>query len=196
MAKYDITRNAEAVDALLERTENPLHRQILENWRRHMLLEISGNWPEIFAPDMTVREPDYRLLFDGVRTDLRGLDEVSSFYDGLTKGGRHVIVITNQNIVVNDGGFAQNVTLTQFYRGHELAEEGHQGLDDDKWYSSEIFVVEFWPYTDQGLLVGEYVAQMGPAIIREIDKSEVITPEESRAALEPLLRPLPVFQQA
>jgi hypothetical protein len=194
MAKYDITGNTEAVDSLLERTDNPLHRQILENWRRHMLLEISGNWPDIFAPDRTVRDPDYRMFLGGELTNLRGLDEVGSFYEGITKGGRHVIVITNQNIVVNDGGFAQNVSLTQFYRGHELAEEGHQGLDDDKWYSSEMFVVEFWPYTDQGLLVGEYVAQMGPAIIREIDESDVVTPDAARVALEPLLRPIPVFQ--
>lgn len=194
MPKYDITRNTEAVDSLLERTDNPLHRQILENWRRHMLLEISGNWPDIFVPEMTVRDPDYRMYLGGELTNLRGLDEVGSFYDGLTKGGHHVIVITNQNIVVNDGGFAQNVTLTQFFRGSELAEEGHQGLEDDKWYSAEMFVVEFWPYTDQGLLVGEYVAQMGPAVIREIDESEVITPEAARIALEPLLRPLPVLQ--
>lgn len=194
MPKFDITRNTEAVDALLARTENPLHRQILENWRRHMLLEISGNWPHIFDPDMTVREPDYRMYLGGELTELRGLDNVGGFYESITTGGRHVMVITNQNIVVNDLGFAQHVNLTQFFRGDELAEEGHEGYDDNKWYAAEMFVVEFWPYTDQGLLVGEYVAQMGPATIYEIDESDVVTPEQARAELEPLLRPLPVLQ--
>ncbi|MFI5426569.1 hypothetical protein [Aeromicrobium sp. UC242_57] len=193
MAKFDITRNTHAVDALLERTENPLHRQILENWRRHMLLEVSGNWEGILAPDMTVRDPDYRMSIGGKLEIMRGLDAVGAFYEGLVTGGGNVILLTNQEIVVTDNGYATNVNLTFFHQGHELAAQGHTGLDDDKWYTSEGFFVEFWPYTKEGLLVGEYVAQMSPPIIREVDEADVITPAEAKAALEPLIRPLPAY---
>jgi hypothetical protein len=58
-AKRDPAVTIEAADRLLETTENPLHRQILENYRRRAILDISGDWEVIFDPDMTVEEPLY-----------------------------------------------------------------------------------------------------------------------------------------
>ena len=49
------------VEELLQRTENPLHRAILENFRRHVHLEGSGQFDKITAPDMTVDNPVYRV---------------------------------------------------------------------------------------------------------------------------------------
>lgn len=42
MARIALERMCDNTDALLAGTENPLHRTILINWRRHSCLEIMG----------------------------------------------------------------------------------------------------------------------------------------------------------
>ena len=48
MIDLDVTQTNRAVDELLERTGNPRHRYLLENFHRHRLLEIAGRYEEIF----------------------------------------------------------------------------------------------------------------------------------------------------
>jgi hypothetical protein len=52
MPKFDITKLNVAIDKLLETTENPRHRFMLEAYSRHRYLEVAGRYEEIFAPDM------------------------------------------------------------------------------------------------------------------------------------------------
>ena len=49
--KADIRLLTLAADTLLETTTNPLHRRILENYRLHAMLEVSGRYHEIFVPE-------------------------------------------------------------------------------------------------------------------------------------------------
>ena len=65
MAKKDIAVTISAADRLLETTTDPLHRQILENYRRHAILEVCGLWEEIFTPEMTVEHPLYCFNVSG-----------------------------------------------------------------------------------------------------------------------------------
>ena len=48
----DITETNRAVRALIEVTENPRHRYLLEAYDRHRNLEHAGRFEEIFAPEM------------------------------------------------------------------------------------------------------------------------------------------------
>ena len=48
---YQVT---DPVTELLKVTEDPLHRAILENYRRHIHLELAGQYEQIVAPDMMV----------------------------------------------------------------------------------------------------------------------------------------------
>jgi hypothetical protein len=70
---------------------------------------------------------------------------------------------------------------------------GNSGPRCHAWYIRRAFLVEFWPYDDEGILLGEYAAEMGPPEIIPIDDSEVITFQEARDALTPLLRPLSAY---
>ncbi|MFF7633042.1 hypothetical protein ACFZB9_07795 [Kitasatospora sp. NPDC008050] len=61
--KEDITTLTRGADLLLDRTENPLHRRILENYRRHALLEVTGRWREVVHdPAMIVDHPVYHYI--------------------------------------------------------------------------------------------------------------------------------------
>lgn len=192
MPKLDIRNNVAAVDELLLTTENPLHRQILENWRRHSLLEVCGRWPEILSPELTVDEPHYRMYLNGTVTEYHGKEEVGRLYGSMTDGGHSVVVLTDQDMLVGDRGLAYKTWFNQYYTGADLVEQGHQA-DPDGSYIRRVYTIEFWKYDRDARLLGEYVAEMYPPEIVEIDPSEVISPAEARAILDPLNRALPVF---
>jgi hypothetical protein len=78
MLNYDITKLNAAVDRLLETTQNPRHRFILQVYARHRALEVSGRWEEIFAPDMMNPNPEYHFTQAGIHA--KGQDAVKSLY--------------------------------------------------------------------------------------------------------------------
>src|SRR5215467_9549336 len=53
---FDVTYLPRKIEQLIEQTEKPLHRAFLKNYLRHALLEISGYWEQILAPELTVPE--------------------------------------------------------------------------------------------------------------------------------------------
>jgi hypothetical protein len=189
--KMDITGIVSGVDDLLERTDDRLHRQILENFRRHALLEVSGKLEAILEPEMIVEEPHYVLQNGEETTELRGMDEVRAFYEELRENGEQVMVIRDEQFGVSDTGLAHNWEMNHYYRGENLAEKGVEGVDPDGYYIRRYREVGLWPYDSRGRLEGEHVSRIGPIETIEIPREAFITPEEARAELEPLIRPLP-----
>src|ERR1039458_9877179 len=61
MLGLDITETNVAVQRLIDVTENPRHRYMLEAYDRHRNLEHAGRYQEIFTPEMTVQRPVYRF---------------------------------------------------------------------------------------------------------------------------------------
>ncbi|HVV19945.1 MAG TPA: hypothetical protein VHF06_10950 [Pseudonocardiaceae bacterium] len=189
MTKLDITTLTRGADDLLLTTENPLHRQILLNYRRHALLEVSGLWQQIFVPAMTVDHPVYYLDANDTSETLDGLDQVSAFYTALTDSGTNVIVVRDEQIAVADWGFGSESWFNTYARGSALP-----GMDPDKFYLVRQLISMHWPYDDQARLIGEHVYEHAKLReITEIPESDFITPQEARQALAPLIRPLPPF---
>jgi hypothetical protein len=64
MAKYDITKTNLAIEKLLEVTDNPRHRFLLQAYHRHRYLEIAARYEEIFAPEMMTESSTYHMHVD------------------------------------------------------------------------------------------------------------------------------------
>jgi len=62
-------------------------------------------------------------------------------------------------------------------------------------YSSHIHMI--WPYDDRGRLIGEDVWEPDPdkAKIVKLDSADVLTTAQSRKLLDPLIKPLPSFDE-
>jgi hypothetical protein len=193
MAKLDITTTVQAQDRLLEVLENPLHRQIIENYRRHALLEILTRWEEILSPEMTVEEPVYILNVSGEGVNLRGRKAVGDFYRSWTLTGQSVIVTEDEEILVGDRGFGKEQFLNQYFRGEGLRKLGFDIDDPEGWYIKRVQLVSFWPYDERGRLIGEHGSSIGSPEVRKIPLDEVIFQDEVDRKLTPLLRPLPKF---
>jgi hypothetical protein len=193
LARRDIAETISAADKLLETTENLRHRAILENYRRHAILEICGEWEGIFAPDMMVEEPVYYFSitgFDGVVVD--GADAVKDVYRNLAETQTCVMLVENEHLWVDDWGFASDSNFVTYQRGHNLIEKGLE-VDDPSGYYREIqHFVMVWPYDEPARLIGERVYEDKPLHrIERIAREDFISLGDARERLLPLLRPLP-----
>ncbi len=192
MARPDITAVTAAADEALLTTENPLHRHILENYRRHAILEVTGNWEQIFTPEMTVEHPIYYLNTGGQSRTLDGYEQVAGFYASLADSGTSVIMLEDEQIAVADWGFASESAWSNYARGSAVPDG-----DPEKFYIVRKRLSMHWPYDQRGRMIGEHVYEHGAlADIVEIPGSEFITLDEARQKLLPLLRPLSVFDTA
>lgn len=202
MTKRDITTLTRAADEMLEVTENPLHRQILENYRRHAILEVTGNWDQIFTPEMTVEHPVYRVNGGGMSFTLDGLDQVQAFYQGLNTTETTVMVLEDEDIAVADWGFGSEAIFHTYVTGAAAASSFANGMggfeaDPERFYVSSRRLAMIWPYDERGRMIGEHVyVHDEDSDTVEVPESDFITFDEACEQLLPTLRPLPAFEPA
>jgi len=192
----DIGLNAAAHDRLLETLDNPRHRRIVANYRRHALLEVAGEWEPIFAPDMTIEIPVYILEFGATGGKIIRGTEVRDMYRQMKAVCANVIVVTDEQIAVSDSGFGQEAYFHQFLRGDVLRAMGDDVDDLDAWYRKTTMVASFWPYDERARLIGEHGGSIGPVEITQIPESEVITQAQAREKLLPIVNTLPAYDPA
>lgn len=85
MSRLDITKQNVAVEKVLENTDNPRHRYLLQSYLRHRYLESAGRWEEILDPSLTVDVPHYRFSLSGQDPfTLAGKDQVGMLYGHLS----------------------------------------------------------------------------------------------------------------
>jgi hypothetical protein len=190
--KRDITDLVRGADDLLRHTENPLHRRILENYRRHALLEVTGRWEEIFSPEMTVEHPVYFVNAGGTSATLDGFEQVAGFYRSLAGGGLNVIVLEDERIAVADWGFASESVFHTYTRGTAVPDADPEGF----FVISQVVSMN-WPYDARGRMIGEHVYEHADHMrVQEVPEAEFITAQEADEKLTPLLRPLTPFHPA
>jgi len=164
-----------AVEELLQRTENPLHRAMLENFRRHVHLEGSGQFDKITASDMTVDNPVYRVSWGDHPALIEGKEGVIGFYSNVTEA---VLWNSDDLIAVNDWGIADELTFNQLIKGSDLQNLGYKAESPDAYYHLRSRQAFIWPYNEKALLKGENLYEDKTSVeITQVDESELITPQ-------------------
>ena len=189
MAALDLTFWPDEIDALLAVTTDPHHRAILLNFRRHVLLEISGRWEEILTPDMTVEHPVYRMGgLSGAMTVYDGMDAVRALYRGLAEVGATVMMPIAEHMTVTDQGvIAEALPFGSFGHGAALAAAGLD-VDPDAHYLVEVNVMYIFEYDRDARLTAERNYVDGSSVVaRRLEPDEVITTAQARAFLAPYL---------
>lgn len=192
MSRFDITRTNIAVERLLETTDNPRHRWLLQAYNRHRYLEMAGRWQEIFAPEMTVEHPVYHFNVFGTSTVLDGAAAVQAVYDEWARTAQCVFYTDDETLAVGDNMIVSTATIYQQTPGAVLA-EASAPVDPDAYYLVANVEHMIWPYDDEGRLIGEDVWEIDESRRRIIplDPTEVLTVEMSAKLLDPLIVPLP-----
>jgi len=185
---FDVRNMTRTVDELLAATTSPRQRAILENFRRHAMLEVAGRWREILVPEMMVDHPVYRINEQGETLVLEGMQAVADFYQGLEEAGLTVFGAIEEYMAVADWGLAIHSFFGHHIPGYVLQAQGEDIDDPDAYYQLTHWQASFWPYDEHCKLIGEHIYEdLGSRKITKMDPAEVITPEQARAILAPML---------
>jgi hypothetical protein len=197
MAMSDIRKTNIAVERLLEVTENPRHRYMLEAYNRHRYLEMAGRYKEIFEPEMTVEHPVYRFDFFGEQLQLDGREQVEAVYREWTETDQCVFYTESEELAIGDSMIVSRSVLFQQVLGAALVEMGVEA-DGNAMYLSRARIVMVWPYDARCRLVGEDVweSDASERDFIKLEPSEVLTAEQAGERLEDLIKPLSSFEES
>ncbi len=195
MSRLDITKQNVAVEKVLERTDNPRHRYLLQAYLRHRYLESAGRWEEILEPSMTVDVPFYRFDLAGQEPfTLEGKEQVGMLYGHWTATDQCVFYVEDEDVAVGDHMVVGRGIGYQQTLGSELAAAGLD-VDPEAMYLKKSQIMMLWPYDDRCRLLGEDVWEFDTAEtgLFELDPADVLTAKQARELLDPFIKPLPTF---
>ncbi|WP_419229208.1 hypothetical protein [Gordonia sp. CPCC 205515] len=186
------------VDSLIDAETNPLHRTILINYRRHGLLEVSGRYEDLLAPNMTVAHPHYRIFEGGQGVILDGMEAVRAFYRQLEELDMLVMWTGKQSMAVHDWGFAGEAEFSQFVPGALLGDNVFDAVangvgSESRYDSGSFYLVRrtlafMWPYNQDGRMIGEHVYEDTESkVITKVNDDEVITASRAAELLAPII---------
>lgn len=193
MARFNITETNIAVERLLDVTENPWHRYLLEAYNRHRYLEMAGRYEEIFAPEMTVEHPVYRFSLIGQPPlKLAGREQVEAVYRQWTETDQHIFYAEDETLAVGDNMIVSRSILYQQTLGSALVHL-HVDADENAMYLTKSNIAMIWPYDERGRMIGEDVWEYDDADrdLIKLDPADVLTGEQANKLLEPLIKLLP-----
>jgi hypothetical protein len=181
-------------------------------------LEVAGRYEEIFAPEMMAPNPSYHFHYGAGAADLKGQENVKSLYRVWAETNQSIFYVDNEQVAVADNFIASVGTMHQQVWGKALtlgrvaahlpgfvsemimkkvlATKGIKA-DENAMYLYTNVIEMIWPYDDRGRLLGEDVWEPDPdkADVVKLDPAEVLTTAQSRKSLDPLIKPLPSFDE-
>ncbi|MCW3018459.1 MAG: hypothetical protein JWN10_767 [Solirubrobacterales bacterium] len=196
--ELDITNTNLAVRELIEVTDDPRHRYLLEAYDRHRNLEHAGRFEEIFTPEMTVERPVYRFNMIGAPpTMLEGREQVEPVYRLWAETNQSIFYNDSETVAVGDWMVVSTMVGYQQTLGSALVAGGIDA-EEDAMYLVRGRVAMIWPYDERGRLLGENVWEYDASehdLIR-LDPDDVLSTERSAELLAPLITPLPPFDDS
>ena len=187
--KFDVTEWPRQVEMHLAETRHPLHRAILKNYFRHLLLEVAGYWDQIIVPELTIDEPMYRV---GDRREMRilsGKAAVEGFYREAFETRQNVMGARTMNMCVGDFGVTTEAVWTHVVPGICLEDHGI-GADPGAHYLMTHHLFQIFTYTKDARpkLIAERIYDDPESYSYEkLDPADVVTPEMAREQLTPFL---------
>jgi len=196
--QLDVRDQNRAVEKQLEGTENPRHRYLLQAYLRHRYLESAGRYLEILEPELTVEHPVYRFsLLGQPRFTLEGREQVEALYRHWTETDQCVFYVEDEIVAVGDHMIVGRGIAYQQTLGSALVAAGVDA-DIDAMYLARSQIAMIWPYDDRCRLLGEDVWEFDDAerAYIKLDPADVLTAEQAGKLLEPLIEPLPAFDDS
>jgi len=186
---FDVTCLPRKIEQLIEQTEEPLHRAILKNYLRHALLEISGYWEQILAPELTVLEPTYRIAERGEVHVLVGQAAVKAFYRLVAETRTNVMAARTLNMCVGDFGVVTEAVWSHMTPAAMIRPGELEAVNDpEAYYLISHNIMQNFAYTQDAKLIGERVYDDAASYQYEkLEPGDVVTQEMARAQLAPFL---------
>jgi hypothetical protein len=186
---YDPGNLTRGIDAMIAQTTNARHLAILRNYRRHAILEVTGNWEQILTPEMTVTHPHYRITERGQTLVLDGIEQVSAFYATIAESGLAPLFgPIRERFMVGDWGLSSHGLWGHQLPGPVAVEQGIEVDDPDAFYYLTHWYASVWLYDEHCKLIGEHIFEdTGSRQSWKMDPADVISLDEAYARVQPYL---------
>jgi hypothetical protein len=174
--KIDPMRSLGPIDDLIARTTNPRHQAMLQNFRTHIIAEVTGDLETIMST--LVPEPVYHTYSTGSPPGGPvGQQQTRAFYQNMFDHGYNVLEKEIDRIYVCDDYIFNDGWMYTVFPGRELAARGLP-VDADGWYLYTNRTAAVLPYVGEGadvLMAGEDVYTLGAPVM---DRLQPLTVDE------------------
>ena len=153
MAQIDPNLGWKAVDARLQRTENPRHRRMLSVLVGHMKAEMVGDLEGMLAG--LVEKPKYHMWGTGRDTGPKGFNAIRQYYVDLLAARRGVLEYAIDRIILDDDAVMTEGTIRAYQPGAVARDFGFAVDRTDLTYLVTYRALIVWPFDEDGDLIGE-----------------------------------------
>ncbi len=153
--KIDPTRSWTAVEERLAVTTNHRHRLLLQVLIDHLQAEATEDFDRLLSTLSDDPQYHFWIADSGFDAGPKGLAAVTSHYTQLYEEGRNTVHYDIERLVVDDYCIVTEGVFHQVYPGRVLQDRGLEVDDPAGAYAVTMRLVLFWPYNDEGKLVGE-----------------------------------------
>jgi hypothetical protein len=160
------------VEARLARTEDPRQREMLATVAAHLRAEAGSDLDGLRAT--LVDEPDYHLWADGHDYGPKGMEAVLGYYGDVVERKRQVLEFDVERIVVDHDTVVTEGWIHAINLGSVARARGWDVDDDVASYLVSQRVVIFWPFDEEGRMLGEDgYANFDRTLTRKLTREEL-----------------------
>ena len=149
----DQTLSARRVEERLEKTVSERQRSLLATVADHLRAESTADVDKLLAT--LTDQPDYHLWSGGRDVGPKGRDDVLGYYAQLVEDRRQILEFDVDRIVVDDETVVTEGWIRAINRGDIARNRGWEVDDEQASYLVTQRVVIFWPFDEDGLMLGE-----------------------------------------
>ncbi len=160
------------VEARMARTEDPRQYAMLATVAAHLRAEAAGDLAGLQAT--LVDNPDYHLWADGHDYGPKGMEGVLGYYGDVVAVKRQILEFDVERIVVDHDTVVTEGWIRAINLGSVARARGWVVDDVDASYLVSQRVVIFWPFDEEGRMVGEDgYANFDRTEVRKLDATEL-----------------------
>jgi SnoaL-like domain len=168
----DQTLSARRVEERLEKTVDDRRRRLLATVAEHLRAESTADVDKLLAT--LTDQPDYHLWSAGADVGPKGRDGVIGYYQQLVEDRRQILEFDVDRIVVDDETVVTEGWIRAINRGDIARNRGWEVDDAQASYLVTQRVVIFWPFDEDGLMLGEDgYATWDPRGARKLSEAEL-----------------------
>ena len=174
MIDFNVKHTLAPVDEKIAKTDNPRHLHILNNFREHLVAEISGDVDAIMKTQHA--EPSYHFFGAGVGdTGPKGGAAVREFYDNIIMSGYNKLRYDVDRFIVDDNALFHEGEMHIVFPRASVESMGIDPPSDGSHYVYSYRQAAIFHYDDEGICTGEDTySDGGPTA----ERLRALTPEE------------------
>jgi hypothetical protein len=181
--KIDPQRSVDWLDNRIAKEQNPRHRAMIENYRTHLLSEVTGDMDSILAT--LVDEPVYHAYSSDSPQGERGpknMTEVVAFYQTMFDARINVLERFVDRLIVTDDFLISEGHVDHVFPGNTLAtrafatDAAGEPIDPESYYLVSYTICAVLPYIGEGTdvrMAGEDTYTTALANVRRLRPEDV-----------------------